>query len=260
MNVFTWNEILTVLNTGKSLPFFDGGSGISIGSFDGCHKGHRKLLSLLTQKAAQKKSENKDFKSGVISFTRPLPSIKHSEDYSGDITTLNQRLETFEKLGLDFAIIVDFDDAFASMMGTDFLNLLRNICNMEVLAEGIDFRCGFKGATDSQAIKYWAEKNSVECIFVDPVYYTDSFGNEERISSSYIRKMIKKGFFTSAAEMLDAPYEYDIQNLKENKNSPQILPPDGIYHTKTESEEDIRIEIKNKKIEKIPDCKRIRFM
>ena len=50
MNVFTWDEILTVLNTGKSLPFFDGGCGISIGSFDGCHKGHRKLLSLLIEK------------------------------------------------------------------------------------------------------------------------------------------------------------------------------------------------------------------
>ncbi len=75
MNVFTWDEILTVLNTGKSLPFFDGGCGISIGSFDGCHKGHRKLLSLLTEKCNEKKSEDKNFKSGVTSFSRPLPSL-----------------------------------------------------------------------------------------------------------------------------------------------------------------------------------------
>ncbi|MDD5930815.1 MAG: FAD synthetase family protein [Spirochaetales bacterium] len=260
MNVFTWDEILTVLNTGKSLPFFDGGCGISIGSFDGCHKGHRKLLSLLIEKCNEKKSKDKNFKSGVISFSRPLPSIKHSDDYSGDITTLNQRLETFEKLGLDFAIIVDFDDEFASMMGTDFLNLLRNICNMEVLAEGIDFRCGFKGATDSQAIKYWAQKNSVECIFVDSVYYQDSFGNEERISSSYIRKMIQKGFFKVASEMLSSPYEYDIQTAREKNKSTQILPPDGIYHPLSENNEDTRIEIKERKIINLPLCNRLKFL
>ena len=169
---------------------------------------------ILVEKVKEKKSFFPSFKSGVISFSRPLPSIKHEEDYSGDLTTLTQRLEKFEKIALDFAIIVNFDESFASMMGTDFLNILKNICNMELIAEGIDFRCGYKGATDSSAIRYWAKEKAVDCVFVDSVYYQDKFGNEERVSSSYIRKMIEKGFFTVASELLEGFYELDLDDFR----------------------------------------------
>ena len=260
MKIFYWDEILQVLENGNSIPFFEGGSGISIGSFDGFHVGHRKLLSTLAEKSEEKKSSKKNFKTGVISFVRPLPSIKHQNDYSGDLTTLTQRIENFEKLGMDFAIIVNFDDTFASMMGTDFLNILRNICNMELIAEGIDFRCGYKGATDSTAIKYWAEKNGVESVFVDSVFYTDKFGNEERVSSSYIRKMIQRGFFTVANELLESLYELDLDDFRKNGGTTQVLPPDGIYHTKDENGDDVRIEVFSKQIKNIPDCKRLRFI
>ncbi len=234
-------------------------SGISVGSFDGLHKGHRKLLSEL--KAA---CQSKNLSSGVLTFSRPLPGIKHSGDYKGDLSTLNQRLSLFEGLGLDFAIIVDFDDSFASMMGTDFLNILLNVCNMELLAEGVDFRCGFKGATDAQAIKYWAKQNNVETIFVDPVYFKEGTEDEERISSSYIRTMLSKGFFTTAAELLERPYEIDIEEIKRIETagasvSSQLLPPDGLYRTINENGELVRLNIKNGHISGLPECKSVRF-
>lgn len=240
MKVFTWNDILTSLNSGNDISYFaDNKSGISIGSFDGLHKGHRKLLLSLIE---QCKVDN--LLSGVITFSRPLPSIKHSDDYTGDISTLSQRIKLFESLGIDFAIIVDFDDSFASMLGADFLNILINVCNMSLIAEGIDFRCGYKGATDVQAIKYFAEKNDIKTIFVDPVYYMEGIEQEERISSSFIRKMIQKGFFTTANELLERPYEIDLSLPKIT----QVLPPDGIYHCKNENGEEIRVEIKNGKV------------
>ena len=184
----------------------------------------------------------------------------------GDLTTLDQRLKLFEEFGLDFAVIVDFDDSFASMMGADFLNILLNVCNMELLAEGIDFRCGFKGATDAQAIRYWAEKNGVETIFVDPVYFREGSDEEERISSSYIRTMIQKGFFTTANELLERPYEIDIAQLRRaaSENPPQLhssqlLPPDGLYRTQNEKGELVRLEIKDGKIVNLPECNLVRF-
>lgn len=251
MKLYTWNDILSILNGDSSEEFLGGAkTGISTGSFDGLHKGHRKLISELTSECRRK-----GVVPGVITFTRPLPSIKHSEDYKGDLTTLNQRLALFEKLGIEFAVIVDFDDSFASMMGADFLNILLNVCNMELIAEGIDFRCGYKGATDAQAIKYWAEKNNVETVFVDPVYFHEGTPEEERISSSYIRSMISRGFFTTANQLLERQYELDTRSVPCN----QVLPPDGIYRTTSEKGELVRLEIKEGKITELPDCASVSF-
>ena len=257
MKLFTWNDILSILNGDTNADFLGGvKTGISVGSFDGLHKGHRKLLGeLLTAGRAR------GLACGVLTFSRPLPGIKHSGDYMGDLTTLDQRLKLFEELGLDFAIVVDFDDSFSSMMGADFLNILLNVCNMELLAEGIDFRCGFKGATDAQAIRYWAEKNGVETVFVDPVYFKEGTDEEERISSSYIRKMLSRGFFTTAQELLERPYELDIAAIRRaaSEKSTQLLPPDGLYRTENEKGELVRLEIKDGKIVDLPECDKVVF-
>ena len=253
MKIYTWNDILAILNGDSNENFPK--TGISTGCFDGLHKGHRKLLSALIDACRAK-----GLSAGVVTFARPLPGIKHSNDYKGDLTTLNQRLNLFEQLGIDFAIIVDFDDSFASMMGADYLNILLNVCNMELLAEGIDFRCGFKGATDAQAIRYWAEKNNVETVFVDPVYFKEGTDEEERISSSYIRTMLSRGFFTTACELLERPYEIDIAALRRDSQSAQLLPPDGLYRTENEKGELVRLEIKEHKIVDLPECNLVRFV
>ena len=160
-----------------------------------------------------------------------------------------------EELGVQFVIIVDFDDSFASMLGADYLNLLVNVCNMKLIAEGIDFRCGYKGATDSQAIRYFAETNNLKSIFVDPIYYRQGTDEEERVSSSYIRQMVTKGFFATVQELLERDYELDLTQaecdsasksgeLLLNKNKLiQVLPPEGIYHCKNQDDEDVRVEI-----------------
>lgn len=257
MKLYTWNDILSILNGDSNGNFPK--TGISVGSFDGLHTGHRKLLSALTSACSQK-----GLSAGVVTFVRPLPGIKHSQDYKGDLTSLNQRISLFEELGIDFVIVVDFDDSFASMMGADFLNILLNVCNMELLAEGIDFRCGYKGATDAQAIKYWAGKNGVTTVFVDPVYYNEGSVDEERISSSYIRQMVSRGFFSTANQLLERKYSIDIEEIKKNlacgkSYSNQIIPPDGIYRTTTEKGEDFRLEIKDGKLLNLPDCKALLF-
>ena len=114
IKIFYWNDIQTFLNTGKMDPFFEKGTGISIGCFDGLHLGHRMLLKELVK---QCKKEN--LLAGVFSFKRPLPAIKHADDYQGDITTLNQRIKLFEELGIDFVVVVDFDESFSSILGAD---------------------------------------------------------------------------------------------------------------------------------------------
>lgn len=251
MKTFSWHDILSFLNTGVEDPFFNQGTGISVGSFDGLHIGHRQLLNILVENCRKK-----NLKSGVVTFKRPLPSIKHSDDYKGDITTLQQRLKLFEALGIDFVIVVDFDDEFSSMLGSDFLNILVNACNMNFFAEGVDFKCGYKGATDVQAIKYFAEKNNIETIFLDPVYYMEGTDEEERVSSSYIRSMILKGFFATCNDLIKRCYTIELpeqayvpgENVVLRSKITQVIPPAGVYHCISSDDVQIRIEITDEKI------------
>ena len=248
MKIFSWNNIIDFLNTGVQNDFFTNGVGISVGCFDGIHKGHRVLLNTLVSEC-----KRSNLKAGVVTFTRPLPSLKHSSDYCWDISSLETRIKLFEDLGIDFIIVVDFDDEFSSQLGADFLNILVNACNMELLAEGVDFRCGYKGATDAQAIKYFGEKNNIKTIFVEPVYYNENTEEEERISSSYIRGMVNKGFFSTVTELLNRPYDIDISNCEQEiKNKKiyiartsliQALPPNGVYRVSDENNNELRLKI-----------------
>ncbi len=253
MNVFTWSQ--KELHDFSQTDFFAKGTGISVGSFDGLHLGHRFLLNELVSACS-----SKGIAPGLITFTRPLPAYKHSDDYTGDISTINQRLQLFEEMGIQFVFVVDFTQDFSALKGVDFLNILKQNLNMKFIAEGIDFRCGYKGATDTQAIKYWAGQNNVDFSFVDPVYYTEADGNEERISSSYIRKMIQKGFFNTIKELLARPYQIDVEQIKEQGSSTQILPPDGFYSCDDENGKLVRVQIQNHQLVELPECKRITIL
>lgn len=242
MQIFYWKDLIN----NKTMPqCFEKGGGLSIGSFDGLHLGHRLLLSNLCDYC-----KKNNFLKGVFTFTRPLPSLKHNDQYLGDICTLNQRLHLFETLGLDFVIIADFNENFSQTKGTDFLSSLIKVCNMKFLAEGVDFRCGYKGATDTQAIKYFANANNLQTLFVEPVFYNDGFENE-RVSSSYIRKMIKDGFLSTVQKLLERPYELDISDFVDSeielKNIVQVIPRENIYHC-NKGEKEVRVEINSEKI------------
>lgn len=250
MTVCTWTDLDTISQS----KAFDMGTSVTVGSFDGFHLGHRFLLQTMLEE-----SKKNGYLPVGITFSRPLPAIKHSGDYTGDISTLPQRLRLFEELGIEYAFVVDFDESFASLKGAEFLNILKQKLNMKLIAEGIDFRCGYKGATDTQAIKYWATQNNVKYCFVDPVYYTQADGSQERVSSSYIRQMIQKGFFSLVTELLKRPYELDITSIKETGSCIQVLPPDGLYHPQTDSTAIVTLEIKSGRLVQLPECTYARF-
>ena len=70
MQIFTWQEIENALDNDMNHPFFKNGCGISIGSFDGLHKGHRVLLNTLVKKSKEMMLGYKnDYFLFMLSFT-----------------------------------------------------------------------------------------------------------------------------------------------------------------------------------------------
>ena len=252
MQVLPWND--------SNFPQFLGKeTAVTIGSFDGLHKGHRVLIDTLAKICVEK-----HFHSVVITFTRPLPAIKHAGDYAGDISSLPQRLALFEQLGIESVILVDFTEQFAALSGEDFLSRLVERINMKCLVEGFDFHCGYKGKTTRKEIEAWAAAAHVETHFVPPVYYKTSDGKTERISSSFIRQMVLAGNFSAAAELLQRPYELDLAEIRRAAASGlpvlQLLPPDGSYRALTESGSTISIEIKAGKLINLPKYQSLKFV
>lgn len=235
MKIFCWEEIYNLFSCSfeeiknSTDSFFLDGTAISVGCFDGPHLGHKFLFS-----SVLKYSKDNHLKSGLVTFLRPLQSLKFKNEYLGDIATLNQRLSEYEKLGFDFVVVIDFSSDFSKMEGTYFLSILTKVCNMKFLAEGKDFRCGYKGSCSMENILEFAKENNIVAHFPDLVFF-----DKKRISSSDVRKHIYNADFDLVQKFLERSYELDVTDvkmeIKENTFSfnrediKQVLPKLGMY-------------------------------
>ncbi|MBQ5998395.1 MAG: FAD synthetase family protein [Treponema sp.] len=224
MTVLTWNDVVSA-----AVPLFPQGTALSVGSFDGPHRGHCALFDAVFSVA-----EKESFVPGLVTFTKALPGIKHPVSYAGDIATLSERLNQYKNKGFDFVVLIDFDDSFARMSGEDFFTVLKNNLSMRFIAEGQDFRCGYKGSYGMTEITDFIFKNGIQAQFLDLVQ-----ADGKRISSSEVRKQIQKGNFSLVNELLERRFLLEIPEtsyLIEKKSFlvkrsllRQVSPETGIY-------------------------------
>ena len=219
--VFSWEQVAE----GKfPVEWMSRGTALTVGSFDGIHAGHAVLLNSVTSKSG--------CVSGVVTFRNSVHSAR--DGYEGDILSLRQKLELLGRAGIAFAVVIDFSDDFSRIEGNSFLEILLNNCGMKWLVEGSNFRCGYKGSFDMNAIRSFAEKWKFGVEQIDDVYV-----DSERVSSTRIRRAVLESDFACVQRMLLKPFSYDASELswKECKTdwfcascvSGQILPSDGTY-------------------------------
>lgn len=227
MQTFTWNVISSQSST---IPFFQKGSALTIGSFDGPHIGHTVLFDKVLETA-----KKHGLAAGVVTFVKPLPGIKYAGNYLGDISTLRLRLAEYEKRGFDFAIVIDFTKEFSRIEGTEFLGVLANVCKMKYIVEGQDFNCGKDGLCVKERILTYAQEKRFVAEFIPSVMY-----NDHRVSSSLIRMNVESGDFKTVSQMLGRSYYIDLQDVEfvNNPNNSlsyrknlisQVVPTKGKY-------------------------------
>ncbi len=220
MEVINWNDF-TNGNIRDRGP-----SAVSIGVFDGVHKGHRDLLSHII------KRENAN--SVVITFRINPKKIFGKNNYKGDISTLSQKLAIFSSLGIDTTILIDFSGDFSNITGRDFLFSIRNNCELSYLILGNNFRCGYRGLTTARDASEILEEEKVVINIGDMTML-----NNELISSTRIRDAVGTGDFITANRMLKRVYSLDIADIPQisgeeaiiinKKHINQVLPPQGQY-------------------------------
>jgi riboflavin kinase/FMN adenylyltransferase len=113
------------------------GTVLTIGVFDGVHRGHQHLISKLVAEA-----KDKNLVSGVVTF-REHPSATLNPNFSPRyLTTLGDRLTLLKDTGVDFALPITFDRNLAGLRAEEFVVLLKKHLRMSALVVGPDFAMG----------------------------------------------------------------------------------------------------------------------
>lgn len=191
MLVLNWQDLFKdgfSFGNAKS-DVFSRGTALSVGSFDGPHRGHFAIFEKIIACASLSK--------GIVTFEKSLSSVKQGKDYKGDISSLDERLGVFRNLGFDFVLVINFDEDFRKIEGEEFFRILKDKLNMKYIVEGVDFRCGHKGAFSKPEIERFCNENGIGCLFIELVK-----DDGKRISSSLIRALLEKNLVKKADELL----------------------------------------------------------
>ena len=224
MKIIYWDDLI------KGENIYPQGSAISIGGFDGPHRGHERILSAVL-KAARKDG----IPAGIITFFRSPRSVKAGNMYAGDVSTLEMRLQKFAEQGFSFTVLIDFSADFAKMKGTVFFDILIKTICIKYLAVGSDFTCGYRHDTGVGDLQRLARERGFCFDSIEQLYSA----RHERISSSAIRQAVEQADFTLAKDLLGYPFFLDVAKIVQRRESSawsieksaitQILPQSGQY-------------------------------
>ena len=158
---------------------------LTIGNFDGIHKGHREIIKNLIQ---QTKTSN--LKSAILSFT-PHPKIYFNKQKNFMINSQSKKNEILEDLGLDYLIDLYFNDKFTQLSYLEFEDkILLEKLNSKRILIGKDFQYGNQRKGNIETLKVFCEKNKIE---LEEIGLILNDHNSNKISSSEIRDNLKAG-------------------------------------------------------------------
>ena len=211
-----------------------GETAVSIGKFDGVHLGHRRLLEeLIDQK-------EKGLLATVFTFD-PYPEVFFGYGSKQMLTTLEEKEQIFEKMGIDVLVEFPFNAVSAATPSREFVT--RFLCShlrARFIAAGPDLSFGDHGSgnfslLEELAPEYGFTAKKIEKVIMD----------ENIISSTLIRRLISTGEVTTAARYLGEPYmvrgrivhgkalgrRIGIPTLNQVPPEDKLLPPFGVYYS-----------------------------
>lgn len=172
------------------------GSWLTIGVFDGVHRGHQEILSNLTTGAHQN-----DVPAVVLTFW-PHPAVVLGKRYDlKTLTTPEERAELLGAQGVDIVITQPFTPDFAKLSAKDFMRRASRSLGLRSLWIGYDFALGHNREGDLERLTELGEKFGYEVQAVGPVK-----NGSDVLSSSLIRQRISEGNVSRAAENLGRYY------------------------------------------------------
>ncbi len=176
---------------------------ITIGTFDGVHLGHRKVIARLNEIARELRGESVIF----TFYPHPRLVVSANESNLRLLSSFTEKAELLEKAGVDHLVVFPFTLDFAEMSYEEFIReILIEKMHIHTLVVGHDHRLGKKREGSYENILSLQKKLSFNVEKIDTFIL-----NEVDISSSKIRAAIQSGDFDKANSFLG--YNYSIQGV-----------------------------------------------
>ena len=170
----------------------DRDSVLTIGVFDGVHRGHQYLIGKVVAEA-----QSRGIASGVVTFRNHPDSVLNPNFQPQYITSIAERVRLVEEIGADFVVPVTFDREVAGLRPQKFVELLMGKLRMRGLVVGPDFAMGYKREGNVEVLSELGERLGFTVSVVDLL----SEGGYA-VHSTSIRKEISQGNVGDAAKKL----------------------------------------------------------
>ena len=211
------------------------GSAVTIGVFDGVHRGHLHLIDRLAREARAD-----GLAAGVVTFeNHPLTVLRPGARVEM-LMDLDERVRLLAGAGADFVATVSFDRELARLSAGEFIETLRDALSVRKLVVGPDFAMGRDREGDSETLPALARSAGVDFATADLV--TDPAG---MVKSTAIRRLISAGEVSDAARLLGRDFSVrgvvvrgqrrgrELGFPTANLDIPPgfVIPADGVYAT-----------------------------
>lgn len=208
---------------------------LTIGTFDGVHLGHQKIVERVVTTARQE---------GLLAtvftfFPHPRMVVQHDKGLKL-IHTLEEKKQLLQQLRVDLLVVQPFNEAFAQLSAEEFVStILVEHLNVKKVIIGYDHRFGRNRTANIDDMRLFGKKYgfAVEEISVQEV-------DEVSVSSTKIREALNKGDVTTAEHYLGTPYSltgrvvhglklgrtlgYPTANIQVTEDY-KLIPKDGVY-------------------------------
>jgi riboflavin kinase/FMN adenylyltransferase len=209
---------------------------LTLGTFDGIHIGHQKIIDELIKKSRHFKG-----RSILITFnTHPQNVVNNHDNAIPVLTSQDEKLQLLKKKGLDVVIILSFTDLLAKMQPDIFIKtLLSKITQVKKFVIGYNHAFGRNRGGDVKILNELGNHFGFSVDIVPAVLIDGKV-----VSSTFIRKLILEGCIVQASQLLGRNYNFSGtvksgQNLGTQLGFPtanlrlldedKIIPGDGVY-------------------------------
>ncbi len=209
---------------------------VTIGNFDGIHKGHIQLI-----KKSVEQAKIRNFKSIVFTFeNHPMRYFRNNS--IKNLLTNEDKIEILKSIGIDVIVMIPFDEYMTKISAKDFVKeILIDKLNCRKAIVGHDFKFARNKEADAQILKKIGENYNMEVDVIRPIKIKGV-----RVSSTYVRKLVEEGNVSKVKEFLGRNYSlegevihakklgrtigFPTANLSVDENL--IIPKRGIYAVK----------------------------
>lgn len=199
-----YDAAVQVIRDLAACPRPTAGCAVTIGAYDGVHEGHRLVIAEVKRRA-----EAEGLATAVVTFDRHPAMVVRPESAPLLLTDLDQKLELLDATGVDYTVVLRFDEERAQESAQAFVEeVLVDCLHTRLVAVGSDFHFGHRREGTVTKLAELGERfgfavDVIELVGLDGKPASD----EARVSSTAVRHALRQGRIAEANRMLGRAYE-----------------------------------------------------